>query len=90
MNYYSTTPHISPDTASPSRAPHNEVDQLFAFIHVMGRDERWSRLGSVLYIVSISFLIIYGIIQPNHPDPDDFTLSTSNMSEVPVRTEKCR
>ncbi len=39
-------------------------------------------LGSVLYIVSISFLIIYGIILPNHPDPDDFTLSTGNMSEV--------
>ncbi len=56
----------------------------------MGRDERWSRLGSVLYIVSKSFLIIYGIIWPNHPDPDDFTLSTGNMSEVLVRTKNCR
>ncbi len=27
--------------------------QHVSFIHVMGRDERWSRLGSVLYIVSI-------------------------------------
>ncbi len=47
---------------------------LLAFIHVMGRDERWSCLGSVLYRVSISFLIIHGIISPNHPDPDDFMI----------------
>ncbi len=33
---------------------------------------------------------IYGIIYPNHPDSDDFTLSTSNMSEVAVHTKKCR
>ncbi len=33
---------------------HNEVAFiLLAVIHVIGRDSRWSRLGSVLYIVSI-------------------------------------
>ncbi len=37
---------------------------LLAFIHVIGRDEKWSRLGCVTYIVSISFLIIYGNISP--------------------------
>ncbi len=30
----------------------------------------------MLYIISVQFLIIYGSIEPNHPDPDDFTLRT--------------
>ncbi len=51
---------------------------LLAFIHVIGRDEKWSRLGCVTYIVSISYMGTY------HPYPDDFTLSTGIMSEVPV------
>ncbi len=38
----------------------------------------------MLYIVSISFIIIYGIISPNHPDPNDFTLSTGPLQALVI------